>query len=64
MPYAILRSAYSERRIGIDVFPTEKLAIDCARKLRIDEIDRLQEEVNRLDERYDRLEDEEMKAEG
>lgn len=47
-----------------ELFDTEKLAIDHARKLRIDEIDRLQAEVNSLDERYDRIEDAEMKAEG
>lgn len=44
-----------------ELFDTEKLAIDYARKLRIDEIDRLQAEVTTLDERYDRIEDEEMR---
>lgn len=47
-----------------ELFDTEKLAIDVARKLRIDEMGRLQDEVNALDERYDDLEDAEMKAEG
>lgn len=43
-----------------ELFVTEKLAIDYARKLRIDEIDRLQAEVNSLDERYDAIEDAEI----
>lgn len=42
---------------------TSKAAISAARKLRINELDRLQKEVNALDERYDAIEDEEMALE-
>lgn len=45
-------------------FASEKESINAARKLRIDEMDRLQAEVNALDARYDAIEDAEMKAEG
>lgn len=47
-----------------ELWITEKDAINAARKLRIDEMDRLQAEVNALDARYDAIEDAEMKAEG
>lgn len=50
------------RRSGVS-YATEKDAINAARKLRIDEIDRLQKEVNLLDGRFDALEDIEMAAE-
>lgn len=60
MPYSVARSGFYEGHIGIDVFETEKEAINAARKFRINHIDRLQAEVNTLDERYDAIEDEEM----
>lgn len=44
-------------------YATEKDAINAARKLRIDEMSRLQKEVDLLDQRFDDLEDLEMAAE-
>ena len=63
MPYEVGAFRLAVERLGVDHFTAEKDAISLARKLRIEEIDRLQNEVDALDARYDAIENEEVARE-